>query len=735
MLRITSYVQLQRQLGGQIDAAASREQLRSRVPELQHWSFQPVPRGSDVFYHRHYEPLLVGADVETLSRTAINLLDLHKPGQLTVRLHRFEDVTLVTGKRGYCLLQGQTASELSPCVPLFRPDEIELSARFETGFYAGHGFDSTNMAHFLFDVAGAAYHAREGHGFPEDQIFLNSTNSAYCEHILARAFPAARALDWKKAYFFKLLFVASSQPHPAFKGDPAFLSSLRAVFREASGPSGSINLYSSRRDSQRRRLLHEEVLESALREAGFDVLVGGAAAPEKQIETFRKAGLIVGPHGANLTNLVFAPEQGRVIEMLNPASGTLTYLAIARSLGLRYDYLMGTPATRDQMEWTIDHDALARLIDVPCIRSHAREGPTPDETARTLPAAPIDTAPAQPEGDREQDLKVLRAAIAGWRDARESADTAALFALSSGAVALIDRRPEGYFAWAWITKICAMHVFALMRDGRIEEAKAFYDSFLARHTRDPRGVFRPAVSYKPRRMVFVCGLHRSGTTLIRDVLAARFMVSTLKSSVPMNEGQFLQHEYPHDMAYGSAGKFAFSAQMRGASVTDPEEARRARENLLKAWEPWWTEPDNDVAIEKSPPNIVRIAYLRSVFPGSRFVVWTRDPRALIGATAKWGRTTSEVMLAHIHTAYSIAFDEMDEDCIVMRYEDFCRDPERELTRIAEFCRLERRKSEDATLQRKLGEIRNSNPVYMEKLEEQKLHIKAASWLLFGYDFH
>jgi hypothetical protein len=71
----------------------------------------------------------------------------------------------------------------------------------------------------------------------------------------------------------------------------------------------------------------------------------------------------------------------------------------------------------------------------------------------------------------------------------------------------------------------------------------------------------------------------------------------------------------------------------------------------------------------------------------------------------------------------------------MRYEDFCRDPERELTRIAEFCRLEPRKSEDATLQRKLGEIRSSNPVYTEKFEEQKLHIKAASWLLFGYDFH
>ncbi len=231
-------------------------------------------------------------------------------------------------------------------------------------------------------------------------------------------------------------------------------------------------------------------------------------------------------------------------------------------------------------------------------------------------------------------------------------------------------------------------------------------------------------------MVFVCGVHRSGTTLIHDYLHAHFDLSFLKAPVPESEGQHMQDVMPSDTAVGGVGRFAFHAAMQLAgSGWDDAAYKAARERLVSQWTPWIRGKSNTI-LEKSPPNIVRIPALRKMFPGAKFVIWTRHPFAVSEASKKWCRTSNAELLLHWNTAYSLAIQHLEADCIIARYEDFCASPEKEADRIAAFLGLSRREK-PASLGDRFKNIKNTNQSYFENFTTPAFgHQKI--WKLFGY---
>jgi capsular polysaccharide biosynthesis protein len=95
-------------------------------------------------------------------------------------------------------------------------------------------------------------------------------------------------------------------------------------------------LFVSRRDSNLRVMHNEAELEAALRPLGFTTFVAGEAPVTEQIRAFSRARVVVGAHGAGLTNLIFAPPGAFVLEIATPGSiGMEEFRFIAGAMGQR----------------------------------------------------------------------------------------------------------------------------------------------------------------------------------------------------------------------------------------------------------------------------------------------------------------------------------------------------------------------------------------------------------------
>lgn len=102
-----------------------------------------------------------------------------------------------------------------------------------------------------------------------------------------------------------------------------------------------LRLYISRRDVGKRRVLNEEELEPMLQEHGFEIIIPSEHSLEEQIRLFRRAEMVIGPHGAGLTNLVWGDDL-KVIELFGEEI-RFHYTHICRLLGFRYRSLACKP--------------------------------------------------------------------------------------------------------------------------------------------------------------------------------------------------------------------------------------------------------------------------------------------------------------------------------------------------------------------------------------------------------
>jgi len=101
-------------------------------------------------------------------------------------------------------------------------------------------------------------------------------------------------------------------------------------------------LYTRRGPRAQRHLFQEERLEQALRQRGFAVIDAAALPLPECIAAFAKARWVVGPHGAALTNLVFAKPGTRVLELLPGALDQFGHYALmAAALGLCHSHMRG----------------------------------------------------------------------------------------------------------------------------------------------------------------------------------------------------------------------------------------------------------------------------------------------------------------------------------------------------------------------------------------------------------
>ena len=193
----------------------------------------------------------------------------------------------------------------------------------------------------------------------------------------------------------------------------------------------------------------------------------------------------------------------------------------------------------------------------------------------------------------------------------------------------------------------------------------------------------------PIRYVFIGGLHRSGTTLVADCLAAHPEVQRLPHDVaPEGEGAFLQGAIPHDATSGVPGEWAETeeAHLVDGGVYDRLEVR---DRLRTDWDLWYP-PGGVWRLEKSPVNLLRARLYQQLFPASQFVFVVRHPVAVARATAKWSDRGESALLRHWEVAHRTLAGDLPRlhNWLVIRFEDLIDRPEAEMARAFAFLRLD-----------------------------------------------
>lgn len=119
---------------------------------------------------------------------------------------------------------------------------------------------------------------------------------------------------------------------------------IRDEFIGRQSPVSTINapyIYISRARANRRHMTNEKQILALLASYRFQTFFLEELSFTEQISLFSQAKCIVAPHGAGLTNLIFASPGAKAIEIYSPNYVSVSYWNICSQIGLDYYYLFG----------------------------------------------------------------------------------------------------------------------------------------------------------------------------------------------------------------------------------------------------------------------------------------------------------------------------------------------------------------------------------------------------------
>ena len=113
---------------------------------------------------------------------------------------------------------------------------------------------------------------------------------------------------------------------------------LRALGLSGERPADGRRIYVSRSRQPIRRLLNEAAIGPLLREYGFETVFFEDLTFEEQVRLLHGTSVLVGVHGANLTNMLFMAPHATVVELMNvdPNAFNSCYYHLAFALKLDY---------------------------------------------------------------------------------------------------------------------------------------------------------------------------------------------------------------------------------------------------------------------------------------------------------------------------------------------------------------------------------------------------------------
>lgn len=190
------------------------------------------------------------------------------------------------------------------------------------------------------------------------------------------------------------------------------------------------------------------------------------------------------------------------------------------------------------------------------------------------------------------------------------------------------------------------------------------------------------------KFIFICGLHRSGTSLLYKILKEQDAISGMENTqVIEDEGQHLQTVFNAANKHGGPGKFGFDTE----SYLDNNSKLITEENKVKLFNQWskYWDLKKEFLIEKSPPNLIKTKFLQAIFPNSYFITILRHPVATSLATKKWSKTSHLSLINHwliCHNQYLEDRGKLNKH-LTIKYEDLTKNTGETIKKIETFLEL------------------------------------------------
>jgi len=189
------------------------------------------------------------------------------------------------------------------------------------------------------------------------------------------------------------------------------------------------------------------------------------------------------------------------------------------------------------------------------------------------------------------------------------------------------------------------------------------------------------------KYVFVCGLQRSGTSVLgRNVARLANCTGFKNTGVLQDEGQYLQDVYPTDRAYGGTGRYGFDPRAHLTETSDlltPANVVRLR----SSWHAYW-DNSKTICVEKTPGNLLMTRFLQAAFPNSFFIVMKRHPGAVSMATQRWKVSVTAIHRLFEHWLRCYGIFEEDKRHLKhvyeLTYEGYVENPDKYHQEIARF---------------------------------------------------
>lgn len=205
-----------------------------------------------------------------------------------------------------------------------------------------------NYFHFLFDVLPRWGILQESlPGFVPDHLYVAS-NTGYQKQLLALAGLDGydRVASEKHRAVSADHLLVPSMPNPEEIAPTWMVEWVRANLPAVSTADKPRRIYITRGSAPNTRRVVDEVnLWPLLEQRGFVRIDPGTISVRDQIDHFAAADVIVGPHGAALSNLVFIKPGARVLELFAPSYVKRTFWTICTGIpDVHYQYLVGSDA-------------------------------------------------------------------------------------------------------------------------------------------------------------------------------------------------------------------------------------------------------------------------------------------------------------------------------------------------------------------------------------------------------